>query len=542
MPEDQFDAEGRPLQGTFFNYNDNILNNIGTFATNELLGVDDFQRAFGNFDRGDISFWDRLKAGATGVGELGTTASLFVPGANVVAGASKIPTLGKVAGKAAPFIFPSSKGEIAAGAGLTGLMGLGAAAGEDNPLSTILPAAAGAGVLSLLGARALRGRRAATTTPPGTDIVPYVSPAARSGLSRFIPKTGRGKLGAIGALLGAPAALAGLGFIARDDTVPAQPFVPTATPFSEVPGPDTTQQDILSVLRDARARERRIIEGTRDTALENFGQAERDALANYLNTLDIAQRGQTGAIRGQYQDLYDRLAGDVAAIEGMGAAGAQQVNRRYRQAARRAEREGRQERVASGLGGLTPVSGALADMPANVRGQGRDLATYLRNNAAVAARDAGFDAETSLEYGNAVANEFAQNIALLGAGQEFALESQLAAQERDLRSQYDAMLADLTREGIATEADIAASEIARQREEAASRITGTQLLADPELSVTIPAAWEQTRRILEGTPPEGTSETQIAVAQQLANTLIARYGSADVNTYAQFLADAGLGG
>jgi hypothetical protein len=296
------------------------------------------------------------------------------------------------------------------------------------------------------------------------------------------------------------------------------------------------------VLRQARDEEGSVIRGARDTALEGFGQTERDALANYLNTLDIAQRGQTAAIRGDYQDLYDRLAGDVGAIEGMGAQGAQQVNRRYRQAARRAQREGRQERVTSGVGGLTPVSGALADMPASVRGQGRDLAGYLRNNAAVSARDAGFDAETSLEYGNAVANEFAQNIALLGAGQEFALESQLGAEERGLRSQYDGMLADLTREGIATEADIAASEIARQREEAAGRITGIQLLADPELSISIPAAWEQTSIILEGAAPAGTTESQVIGAQNLANELIAIYGSATLMTYAQYLADAGIGG
>ena len=479
---------------------------VGEQTIGENVGLDDYARLNRAIAEGDTS--QALSSAGTGLAEVG---SLFVGG-----GLGTLGTKAALVGsKVLPNIFGKAAPAVASTAAKT----------------------AGSSSDSIIGRMMAESRAKAAGSVPSSAAP---KPSYKGGWlnPRNLPKSGKIGLGvtAVGGILGA------LGLLGRDDTVPAQPFVPTVAPFSGVPGPDTTQQDIFKVLRDARARERRIIEGARDTALEGFGQVERDKLAEYLNTLDIAQRGQTAAIRGQYQDLYDRLAGDVAAIEGMGAAGAGQVNRRYRQAARRAQREGRREQVASGVGGLTPVSGALADMPANVRGQGRDLAAYLRNNAAVAARDAGFDAETSLEYGNAVANEFAQNIALMGAGQELALGLQLAAQERDLRSQYDAMLADLTRQGIATEADIAASEIARQREEAASRVTGTQLLADPELSVTIPAAWEKHRLILEGTPPEGTTTSDIEVAYSIGNALVARYGSADVNTYAQYLADAGAGG
>lgn len=479
---------------------------LGETTIGEYVGMDDYARLNRAIAEGDTS--QALSSAGTGLAEVG---SLFVGGG--------LGTLGTRAALAGSKVLPNIFGRTA---------------------SAAAPAAAktaGSSSDSIIGRMMAESRAKAAGSVPSSAAP---KPSYKGGWlnPRNLPKSGKVGLGvtAVGGILGA------LGLLGRDDTVPTQPFTPTVSPFSGVSGPDTTQQDIFKVLRDARARERRIIEGARDTALEGFGQVERDKLAEYLNTLDIAQRGQTAAIRGQYQDLYDRLAGDVAAIEGMGAAGAQQVNRRYRQAARRAEREGRREQVASGVGGLTPVSGALADMPANVRGQGRDLAAYLRNNAAVAARDAGFDAETSLEYGNAVANEFAQNIALMGAGQELALENQLAGQERDLRSQYDAMLADLTREGIATEADIAASEIARQREEAASRVTGTQLLADPELSVTIPAAWEEHRLILEGTPPEGISQSAIQRTYSLANALVARYGDANLDTYAQFIADAGAGG
>ena len=564
LPEDQFDAEGRPLQGTLFGYNDNVVNNVGTFAANELLGLDDFQRAFGNWDRGDISFWDRLKATGTGALELGSTAAMFTPAAPV-AWASKIPAVGKVVSKAAPFIMPSGIGERA-----LGIAGIGAMAGqevapEDSVWQTILPLATVGGLGGLATSRFIRGRRnyarpfpnvtGTVETPTGSPMpltmpgrqVTLPAPPSMTAVDRYNPvrnpRTGKmkGRLAGLGALavLGSGA----LGYL-RNDTPPAEPYVPTTQPGSmpTAAETDSAAQSVLDILRQSQARERGVIEGARNQALQNFGARERAALQDYLNTLDIASSGQTAAIQGQYQDLYDRLAGDVAAIEGMGAQGSAAAERRYRQAARRAQREGRQERVSSGVGGLTPVSGALADMPSNMRGQGADLASYLRNNAAIAARDAGFDAETSLEYGNAVANEFAQNIALMGSAQEFALERDLAQQEAGLRSQYDAMLADLAREGIRSESDVAINEIARQQAEAENQFSGTQLLAAPGVRERILAAWQPIQKTLAGNPPEGITQTEVDSFQALANELNAIYGRVDVNAYAQYLADAGYTG
>lgn len=546
MPEDQYDAEGRPLQGTLFNYNDNILNNIGTFATNELLGVDDFQRAFGNFDRGDISFWDRLKAGATGVGEFGSTAALFVPGANIVAGASKIPTLGKVASKAAPFVLPTTTGEKLATVGATGAATASGEMPEDSPLGMLLGLGAlGAGIPAVAaGVRSFRNRRTGTagavgTTQPflpglenfgGTTAAPGSTSAAR-GATRLIPKTGKGRFGLIAGALAGLGALGAAGLARRDDT-PSTPYVPTTLPGSVgIPTAQDRYQTAMDILQQGTREQRQLIQQDRNRALQGFGQAERAALDEYLNTLDIAAQGQSAAARREYQNLYDRLAGDVASIEGMGAEGAANVRRRYRQAARRAAREGGREQVRSGVGGMTPVSGAVSDIATGLRGQGGDLAQYLRNNAATAARDAGFDAETSLEYGNAVANQFEQQMAMMGAGQRYQTETALAQQERDLRAQYDAMLSDLARQGIDAETQLSL----QQALEGEQALSAGDLLASPA-GAALTADWDQFSKILSGDLTDAT-EVDVQIARNVADQLNALYGDVSLEAYARFYAD-----
>jgi len=547
MPEG-FDAEGRPEYETFFNYNDNILNNIGTFATNELLGFDDFQRAFARGE--DVSFWDRLKSVGAGVGELGSTAALFIPGGAAITAASKLPALGRFAPKAVPFIFPTTGIEKGA---LGASMGLGAAsmaAPEDSALAQILGYGSGAALAGIPLAAFARGRRNLTTTRPGTRQSTFTDPktgatetfdmatdvplsAARRYNPFVSPRTGnvsRGRLGAGAAL----AALVGSGFMGMrgSDAPPVQPFVPTSTPITTQP--TQPNQTILDIFRDGQRRQAQNLQEARGEALQGFGQADRDALERYLSSIDVIAEGQTAAARREYQDLYDRLAGDVAAAEAAGAEGAAAVNRRYRQAARRAMREGRNEQVRSGVGGMVPVSGAVSDIATGMRGQGADLASYLRNNAAVAARDAGFDAETSLEYGNAMANQFAQEMALLGEQQQFATDSRLAREQRDVRSQYDAMLADLENITIQGETDIALD--AARRLEAQQGISGVSLLANPGASADIQGLWGVYSQILSGNIPEGTNPATIEAAQAIGNELNARYGELSLLAFADYIA------
>jgi hypothetical protein len=526
MPE--YDAEGRRPQGTLFNYNDNILNNIATFAANELGGFDDFQRAFGNFDRGDISFWDRLKAGATGVGELGTTAAMFIPGAGAAAALTKVPAAGKALSKTAPLLFPGSRAEGAAGLGSLAAIGGGSVAPEDSPLSAILPLVGGAGIAGLLGLRGVKAFRNRGKVP-GTDLVPF-SPSKSKGLLSFLPKSGRGRaLTALIGILGLGGAT-GLGFMGGGSG--DQAYVPTTAPGSAAL---TETRDpyaaALEILQGGSGRQQQIIEQARDSALQDFGSAEREQLERYLSGIGAITEAQTGAARQDYQALYDRLAGDVASIQGMGDEGASNVRSRYRQAASRAAREGRQEQVASGVGGLTPVSGDLADMPSAMRGQGADLSEYLRNNAAIAARDAGFDAETSLEYGNALANQFAQQMALMGEQQRYSSETSLAREERNTRAQYDAMIADLARQGIDAETQLAL----QQALEPDVSISAENLMLSPFRDQVL-SLWAPIEKIMSG-DTAGMSEGELKSARSSADYLNALYGNVSLESLAQFYAD-----
>lgn len=546
MPEDS---------GTFFDYNDDWRNNLGTFAANELLGLDDFQRVVGNIGDPNITALDRLKSFGTGAYELGGTLSLFVPGANVIGAASKIPLAGKLASKAVPFILPTDKlGKIVEG-GSSAAYGGSMMAPEDSFLSQALGAApllGAAGLAGLGGYKAFANRRAAkantaftvgpdgsVTVPqasrPGTDIVPYVSPTSTP--NRWNRMSRKGKFGTVAGLAAVP--VIGASFAAtRMPGAPAQGYTPTTQPGSLAGRQQEVQQTMLDIIRGSQAAQQDILNQRRREALSGFGETERAALDNYLASLNIMSRGQTRAIRDEYQNLYDRLAGDVAGVQGMGQAGAANVSGRYRTAARRARREGRQENVRSGVGNLTPVSGALADMPANMRAQGADLATYLRNNAAIAARDAGFDAETSLEYGNAVANQLAQDAAFAGAAQEYALERELAGRRADIEAGFTDAETQLALETAQQERDLAAQQAMEQ----ATRVSGAELLATPGINQDIIANWQIIGGVFNGTVPEGTSAAQVQAAQDVINNLYAMYGDVTINSYAQFLADAGYAG
>lgn len=555
MPEDQLDAEGRPLQGTLFNYNDDWWNNIGTFAANELLGVDDFQRAFGNWDRGDISFWDRLKAGAAGVGEFGTTAALFVPGANIIAGASKIPLAGKLASKTAPFILPTDKvGKIIEGSS-SAAAGGGVLAPEDSFLSNILaygPIVGAAGLAGLGGGRSFVNRRRRNFTEmPGTQGRPWINPETGeqvtygtppSRLRQYNPlvspktgKVGKGRVVGLGALglLGTSA----LGAL-RNDTVPAQPLTPETGGGAMVNRQQNLENTLFDIIRSSQATQEDMLDARERQALSNIGVGEMSALDEYLAGLNDITSGRTQAIRDEYQNLYDRFAGDVGAIREMGAAGGEAAAGRYRQAANRARREGRREMVSSGVGGLTPVSGAIADMPASARAQGADLATYIRNNAATAARDAGFSAESSLEYGNAVANELANDVAFAGLAQRYALERDIAARRAKVQSGFTDARTQLALKTAQQERDLA-TELAMDE---ASRISGVELLANPEVLPRVEAGWNYISSVMSGQLPEGATTATVEGVQAIINALQANYGEVSIESYAQFLADSGSAG
>lgn len=469
---------------------------IGEQTIGENVGLDDYARLMRAIDQGDTG--QALKSAGTGAAEIG---SFFLGGG-----------LGTLGAKAGTSILPKIFGKAA------------------PAVSAPVAAATRTMVDPILGTT----KEVATSSLP--KIVEEVASKARARGGWLNPKN-LPKSGKIG--LAVPAVggfLALLGSIIGDAPEEAtSAYVPTTVPNSVPTGPVDNTQNILDIIRQGQARQEANLRQQREDALAGFGTEERQAFADWANMLERARRGQTSAIRGDYQALYDRLAGDVGAIRGMGAAGGEAVNRRYRQAARRARREGRQENVRSGVGGLTPVSGRMADMPANLRGQGGDLAQYVRNNAAVAARDAGFNAEASLEYGNAVANEFNQNLALMRAQQEFNLETQLAREQRALGTEYDNMLADLARQGIDAETQIAIEQA--QNEAAAGAISGIDLLAHPLAGPSLTQRWDVYSKILSGDIPEGTPQSTIDSARLVADQLNARYGEVSLNAYANMFAD-----
>ena len=477
-----------------------LTDESGEARLGNILGMDDYARMNRALSQGD--YGQAAISGLTGLGEVGLLAS----------------GIGKVGQGVV-------RGGMAGVKGLTGLFGRGAAEAAPAAATRAATGAAGAGdsVIARIVQNARAGAQgtapAAATRPTLTDRIPIIN---------RIPRRFR--------WLAVPAAIAASAVMGDDTATTTQPYVPSTAPGSiTAPAPVDNRQTYEQILADRQAAAREAILRDRQSALRGFGAAERAALDEYLNTISDATSGQSEAVRQQSRELAGLLSQDVGAIEGMGAAGSQAANRRYRQAARRARREGRQEQVASGVGGLTPVSGAIADMPRNLRGRGADLSSYISDNAAIAARDAGFDAASAVEYGNAVANQFAQEMALMGNQQRYQTETALAQQRRDLASQYNRMLTELELQGVSDQADLAMTLAREEADREASSLSAPALLASPAGAI-IGSRWSEVENILAGNVQD-IEQSTVDYARDIADFLNARYGAVNRDTFAQMFVD-----
>jgi hypothetical protein len=240
-------------------------------------------------------------------------------------------------------------------------------------------------------------------------------------------------------------AYAGYNVMSGDDTPPAG-----VRDYSQFTGRDgATNEALTRMLEDQQQRYMSTIERDRAKALAGYGNEERARLNQMLTERNTFLQGQAGALRDEFGRVGGLYGDNVASARQAGAEGAQGIRNVYGKAAAQTRKAARSKSGPAGktrTGGLTPVSGSLASMPLNIQSTGASLAQYLGDQAAIAARDAGFDAATAVEYGNAVANDVAVRSYFDSLDKQNALEMELLRGKNATSAMYDQMMSDTERE------------------------------------------------------------------------------------------------
>jgi hypothetical protein len=303
------------------------------YARDNLLGTDDFSRVVSNVGDPRISFWDRLKALGTGAAELGTTASMFIPGIGSLAAASKVPKLGMIVKGLAP----TSNAERMVLGGSTLAGAAGASVGENSPLASPLTFGGLAGMGGFYGVRgigslAARGSKglANSATPSivaaehaaqpvtrtasaagGLPPLPAIEKAAET-VGTMLPKFDDGAA-AVAKNMQTPVFSNGVKASDKVATGGAAPGVVPPAVFQEpslIKAPATTAEATMPSIDDLVAG---TTENAADIARAEAGKTE--TLKWYQNWKLIRDK-ETGKISWTKAGLYGSVAG------GVGVAGA----------------------------------------------------------------------------------------------------------------------------------------------------------------------------------------------------------------------------
>jgi hypothetical protein len=495
---------------TWAQYNDDMLNNAGTFVWNELLGADDFQRTFSDMGDPNVSFWDRAKSLGTGVGELGLTAALFVPGANLAAGAARAGTLGAKAAKALPFIAPATRGERAFGLSALGAQGGSQVLPDDSGVGQALGWYGTAAEPAYLGKRFLSNRSAkkaaATAAAGGADEAAQTGGALSRAMQAARTKRGMAALG-LGTAVGGAATLGAAQMAGARGTLPSyvqdyygEGGAATAATEDKQAG---VADPILAAITGNYEAQRALVEAQRARALRGLGDDRMATVMDFINRYETIADAQGNAVQGEFNSLADRYGIDVGEIAAAGQAGAGGVNEVYGRAASRTRRRNRRPGPAgrTAVSGMTPVSGVLADAPGDMTARGRTLADYVAGQAEIAARDAGYDAASAREYGSALANTMSQDAAIAALAAEMGAKSDIQAQREALAQDYNDMLLGLQMKEAADRGDVqrmlAESEVAKQMA-AEDALTVDDVMSDGQLLTEAMTEFETLKTTEEG--------------------------------------------
>jgi hypothetical protein len=242
---------------------------------------------------------------------------------------------------------------------------------------------------------------------------------------------------AIPALLGA-GVWGGYNWLPGDDTPPAG-----VRDYSQFTPRDTGLTALEQMLKDQQSRTMSALRSDRDKALSGYGNTERAALGRLISERNSWMQGQSGALRDEFGRVGGLYGDNVTSAQQAGAEGARGIRKAYGNAAAQTRKAAQSKSGPAGqsrTGALTPVSGPLASMPADMQATGASLAKYLGDQAAIAAKDAGYDAATAVEYGNAVANDMVARAYFDGLEKEYALETELGRNQAAMAAEYDRMM------------------------------------------------------------------------------------------------------
>jgi hypothetical protein len=166
---------------------------------------------------------------------------------------------------------------------------------------------------------------------------------------------------------------------------------------------------------------------------------------NYLAGLSN-QAG--GASLAAMQDLANTYGQTATGIRAGGEAGAQALRDIYGAAAAEAQQGSRLAGTAGS--GLVPVSGAMAQLPANINRAGGTMADYLAQNELINAQSAGFLSNLSNELG-------------IGYGRQVARQDQTFRRAQAAADRRAAAAASARNSEIQREANITAAQLQYER-------------------------------------------------------------------------------